>query len=801
MTTYTATEVVGKTQKRNVSMERLYIRLSHNDSQYVNYNRDGVLDNIGFVPVSELFIDNFLVYCLVPEDLLDRKTKKYIHVGSVLSVIWQMLKFHGLTKSRPKAVTLKPTAASGNVLFSSGKCDGLMYKQVYKISCDEENAQNVVDLLRNKDNLEKYSIYLQDVDATMDLAGTFDKTQVVEHLIQHGFRMQNKGGNGDKTIVDNDGKVGKNCLTYMDDDKRCKIYNKFVQSLESGSVRDNVGNHIHDWIVQQGTTLATAREAGINRGVTRAEITFYTDSVPSVDYMETSLLNLVGCVPTTLVYSTPITAQWFTLCDILKHSLILEDPETNSAIVGMFVNKGTDRISGFWVEDYENKRKWCEERLTLQQHLPIDVVRENMDYVLHPTNDTAPAKLASITLHAIRKFKLAKSTTRVISKNVFFRIHANSAEMLVNSGLLPHQNCELELSEKSGNKNSATSMEYIEEPSPILHVLDRKREKTGNLEVNLQEVMSKIERANNRRNELWQYSRAFETVIFRGKLCDLEFNRLYNILAFKEFAGRFGKQYLLAIEDLEDIRVVYGNSKVNSLLESLDLAEYFRASAGYYCLAEKKPIGTITVTGTAWGQRNKIVFVDISMDSDKTVTQAVSKTNGELAQLTNINGREEKEELHVLTREEQPLYSSIADLHSCIGTTKDVIAYGQQKFRGKLHGIVKFLDGTLYRAGIDLESKSNLLSKGSKVRVLKKRIDQNTRKPYAVVEIIEAGDWSCCNYKDLPFVNTVNNGLVVSVKEITVKSAKRKIALLDNGKVYKCKRSKLENSMHPGYKL
>ncbi len=69
------------------------------------------------------------------------------------------------------------------------------------------------------------------------------------------------------------------------------------------------------------------------------------------------------------------------------------------------------------------------------------------------------------------------------------------------------------------------------------------------------------------------------------------------------------------------------------------------------------------------------------------------------------------------------------------------------------------------------------------------------------METIEAGDWSCGNYNDLPAVNTVKNGLVFSVKEITVKSAKRKIVLLDNGKVYKCKRSKLENSMHPGYKL
>ncbi len=222
MTTYTAKakELVGSVQKRRVAIEKLYVRLSHNDSQNTNYNRDGVLDNIGFVPVSELFIDNFSVYCLVPEELLDRKTKNCIHLGAVLTIIWDMLKSHGLLKSRPKVINLQHTAANGKVLFSLGQCNGVMYKQIYMLSCNEEDVHKVVDLLRNKDNLEKYSLYLQDVDATMDLAGTLDKAQVLDFLTEHGFRMQNKGGKGDKTIDDNDSKVGNNCLTYMDDGKR-----------------------------------------------------------------------------------------------------------------------------------------------------------------------------------------------------------------------------------------------------------------------------------------------------------------------------------------------------------------------------------------------------------------------------------------------------------------------------------------------------------------------------------------------------------------------------------------------------
>ena len=49
------------------------------------------------------------------------------------------------------------------------------------------------------------------------------------------------------TILDNDRTVGANCMAYIGNwnhyHVRCKIYNKFVQMLESKAVRENVGNH------------------------------------------------------------------------------------------------------------------------------------------------------------------------------------------------------------------------------------------------------------------------------------------------------------------------------------------------------------------------------------------------------------------------------------------------------------------------------------------------------------------------------------------------------------------------------
>ena len=102
---------------------------------------------------------------------------------------------------------------------------------------------------------------------------------LIEYLTTNKeFREQGSMLNGKeypRTILDNDGEVGRNCLTWMEEvdgmKTRQKIYNKMVQMLESKSVRSDVGSHWKDWVCQKGTRLATARDNARDRGLTRAE--------------------------------------------------------------------------------------------------------------------------------------------------------------------------------------------------------------------------------------------------------------------------------------------------------------------------------------------------------------------------------------------------------------------------------------------------------------------------------------------------------------------------------------------------
>ena len=93
--------------------------------------------------------------------------------------------------------------------------------------------------------------YINDIDFTQDFAGVINKKEAIQYLIDNNdYIMEGSNNYGDYRIMDNDKLVGKNCLTIIHNTEhgrvRYKFYNKFVQSIESPSVRGKIGSHIAD---------------------------------------------------------------------------------------------------------------------------------------------------------------------------------------------------------------------------------------------------------------------------------------------------------------------------------------------------------------------------------------------------------------------------------------------------------------------------------------------------------------------------------------------------------------------------
>ena len=137
-----------------------------------------------------------------------------------------------------------------------------------------------------------------------------------------------------------------------------------------------------------------------------------------------------------------------------------------------------------------------------------------------------------------------------------------------------------------------------------------------------------------------------------------------------------------------------------------------------------------------------------------------------------------------------------------IGSIHKVTAIGYAKHCGTDKLVVQLEDGTLYQAGEFLErTKEDLLS-DCKIIIEKYRVDSSKRK-FVMCKIVQQGDWSgLVDYKQVPMLSSKNKyAKVLDVKTVTNNSQKRKLVLLEDGNIYKIKKSKLEGNVKPGLKL
>ncbi|KAF9304471.1 hypothetical protein BGZ91_008918, partial [Linnemannia elongata] len=80
-------------------------------------------------------------------------------------------------------------------------------------------------------------------------------------------------------VVDDLRKVGHHYISWRNTEEdakniRYKVYNKFVQVMESAEVRNSLGSRMED-LVEKGTTFSQRVKRYRKYGYTRVELTFY----------------------------------------------------------------------------------------------------------------------------------------------------------------------------------------------------------------------------------------------------------------------------------------------------------------------------------------------------------------------------------------------------------------------------------------------------------------------------------------------------------------------------------------------
>ena len=259
----------NKNVKIETMLSTLNKHINKSDIAYIEYSLGGD-KNKTINPLNKLFCDNIIVFTPIEKIYLyglNENNEREIDIKHIpkelLGKTTANNKFAfnqiGLTINK---LQIKPTRIKYivNENYINRTSD---YIQMLKVDLDKFESDKVIEILSNTENLKFLSnnnIFINDIDFTQDFSGIIKKEQVITWLLNNrDFRMQESFDLATHTILDNDFKISKNCLAFIkhtnNGDIRYKFYNKFVQSLESPSVKDLVGSHIGDYISNPNDNL------------------------------------------------------------------------------------------------------------------------------------------------------------------------------------------------------------------------------------------------------------------------------------------------------------------------------------------------------------------------------------------------------------------------------------------------------------------------------------------------------------------------------------------------------------------
>ena len=340
----------NKNVKIETMLSTLNKHINKNDIAYIDYSFGGD-KNQSTNPLNESFCDDIIVFTPIEkinlfelnnnnEQEIDIKHIPKELLGKTTANIKFAFNQIGLSINK---YHIKPTRIKYivNENYINRTSD---YIQMLKVDLDQFESYKVIEILSNTENLKLLSnnnIFINDIDFTQDYSGVIKKEEVITWLlINRDFRMQQSYDLATHTILDNDFKISKNCLTFIkhtnNGDIRYKFYIKFVQCLESPSVRDLVGSHLGHYISNPNDKLKKPNTLAKDTGILRLERTFYrhaTEEKLTKEFILNHMNYLKELLPSELIFHNSIMNQFNLVCNNIVHNICIYNSQFNTALI------------------------------------------------------------------------------------------------------------------------------------------------------------------------------------------------------------------------------------------------------------------------------------------------------------------------------------------------------------------------------------------------------------------------------------------------------------------------------------
>ena len=318
-----------------------------NDVYGINYaqNYD---QNYGWTDLTGIFVDSILLWCAYDMQTDKNMVKYYLGIIShKLGLYFEKSQFQ--LKAARKGVWASFDEASEKVeMQQEYSVIGYIGVNVRFHNIGLSNLfvalRQALRLLRNE------SIILRSIDVTVDCGYISTRSIIEKYVLSHNLATKSD-------IVNDRLSVGDNCISFLgkssllnNANTRTKIYNKFIQALESSQLLESLGSRLSHLIADHDASYMDKLRRFLETGYSRIELSIYGSTLfhpTSYERAMDDTLNKMARCPT---FKVPLREQWHMIVDKLTQVTAVYIEETSTFAYCHWWNSLTKRKQGICKE-------------------------------------------------------------------------------------------------------------------------------------------------------------------------------------------------------------------------------------------------------------------------------------------------------------------------------------------------------------------------------------------------------------------------------------------------------------------
>lgn len=194
--------------------------------------------------------------------------------------------------------------------------------------------------------LHDNNVIMRSIDVTVDCGHISTRSIIEQYILSHGLATKSD-------IVNDRRYTGDNCISYLgkaselnNAKTRTKIYNKFVQAMESSQVLQRLGSRLSHLVASPDASSMEKLKRFLNTGYSRIELTIYGSTLFAPISYECAMNDLLGDLASCPTYCVPLYDQWHMIVDRLSQAVAVYIEETETFAYCHWWNSLTRQMQG-----------------------------------------------------------------------------------------------------------------------------------------------------------------------------------------------------------------------------------------------------------------------------------------------------------------------------------------------------------------------------------------------------------------------------------------------------------------------